>query len=93
MNPLSLDDATLKEFTASAIITNMVSAENKMWFQYVFRAAMRNLMVRLQQNAHVRTRRERNWNQARVIDLYAEAMIALIDRLRPELDEALEPMR
>jgi hypothetical protein len=92
-SPLTLTDKTLADITTDTNLTNMVCDENQMWFQYVFRAAMRNLMVRLQQNTRVRTKRERNWNQLRVIDLYCGATIELIHRLKPELDESLEAMR
>jgi hypothetical protein len=47
-------------------------------------------MVRLHHNTYVRTMAERNWNQVQIMQLYVESIPSLIDRLRPELDLALE---
>lgn len=68
----------------------MVSRENAAWFTFVFRAALRNLMVRLHHNTYVRTMAERNWNQVQVMRLYLESIPGLIERLRPELEQSLE---
>jgi hypothetical protein len=47
-------------------------------------------MVRLQQNLFVETRAEQVWNQVRSMRLYAESVINLATKMRPELVEALE---
>lgn len=71
-------------------LTKVPSSENRDWFAYVFRAALRNLMVRLHHNTYVRTMPERNWNQVQIMRLYLESIPGLIDRLSPELNQALE---
>lgn len=71
-------------------LTTIPSEGNRAWFAYVFRAALRNLMVRLHHNTYVRTMAERNWNQVRIMRLYIQSIPGLIDRLRPELEAALE---
>ena len=88
--PLSHDRATVEAMGKRLDLTLLPSTENRAWFAYVFRAALRNLMVRLHHNTYVRTMAERNWNQVRVMRLYLQSVPGLIDRLRPELDTALE---
>jgi hypothetical protein len=71
-------------------LTQVPSRDNRDWFAYVFRAALRNLMLRLHHNTYVRTMAERNWNQVQIMRLYVESIPNLIDRLRPELEKSLE---
>ncbi len=89
--PLGHDRAEVEALSTEMDLTTLVSAENRTWFTYVFRAALRNLMVRLHHNTFVRTMAERNWNQIQVMRLYLHTIPALIRRLRcPELAQALE---
>lgn len=74
-------------------LTLLPSRDNRDWFAYVFRAALRNLMLRLHHNTYVRTMAERNWNQVQIMRLYVESIPNLIDRLRPELEKSLEPFQ
>ena len=91
--PLDCDRAKVEQLAKELDITAMVSAENKVLIQYIFRAALRNLMLRLHHNTCVRTIAERNWNQIKVMRLFAETMTPLVERLEPELAEALEVYR
>jgi hypothetical protein len=68
----------------------IVSPDNSAWFTYVFRAALRNLMVKLHHNTFVRTMAERNWNQVQIMRFYLQSIPKLIERLRPELELALK---
>lgn len=88
--PLNHDRKEVEAMGERVDLTKIVSVENRPWFAYVFRAALRNLMVRLHHNTYVRTMAERNWNQVQIMRLYVESIPSLIDRLRPELDLALE---
>lgn len=88
--PLNHDRKEVEAMGERVDLTKIVSVENRPWFAYVFRAALRNLMVRLHHNTYVRTMAERNWNQVQIMRLYIESIPSLIDRLRPELDLALE---
>ncbi|TVR09325.1 MAG: DUF115 domain-containing protein [Planctomycetota bacterium] len=88
--PLNIDNKRVIELSNKLDVTQMPSKENAIFFRYIFRAAMRNLMVRLQQNTYVRTLAERNWNQVQVMHHYAKSIPQLVDRLQPELEETLE---
>lgn len=90
--PLRQDRSTVEAMGVKLNLTKPVDERNKMWFAYVFRAALRNLMVRLHLNTYVRTMGERNWNQVQVMRLYAASMPELMDRLEPELKQALESL-
>jgi hypothetical protein len=91
--PLGHSRAEIEALSEEMDITKLVSPGNSDWFAYVFRAALRNLMVRLHHNTFVRTIGERNWNQLQVMRLYLRTIPSLIRRLRPELDQALEVFR
>jgi hypothetical protein len=88
--PLGHSRAEIEALSTEMDLTKLVSSENRAWFSYVFRAALRNLMVRLHQNTFVRTIGERNWNQIQVMRLFLSTIPSLIRRLRPELTKALE---
>lgn len=88
--PLSHSRAEVEAMGQRLDLTKIPSKENRAWFSYVFRAALRNLMLRLHHNTYVRTMAERNWNQVQIMQLYVKSIPNLIDRLRPELDAALE---
>lgn len=87
--PLGHDRKDIEMMAAQMDLAKLVSPENQAWFTYVFRAAVRNLMVRLHHNTYVRTMAERNWNQIQVMRMYAQSIPLLLDRLKPELDLAL----
>ena len=91
--PLGHSRDEIEALSEEMDLTKLVGTENIAWFSYVFRAALRNLMVRLHHNTFVRTMAERNWNQLQVMLLYLRTIPALIRRLRPELDKALESFR
>jgi hypothetical protein len=91
--PLQHDRGQVEAMGATVDLTKQVDPTNQAWFSYVFRAAVRNLMVRLHHNTFVRTMAERNWNQVQVMRMYTQSMPFLIDRLRPELDQALESFK
>jgi hypothetical protein len=88
--PLAQDRKVVEAMGTRVDLTKIVSKENSEWFGYVFRAALRNLMVRLHHNTYVRTMPERNWNQVQIIGLFVQSIPSLLDRLQPELDKALE---
>lgn len=88
--PLAQDRKAVEAMGNRVDITKIVSKENSEWFGYVFRAALRNLMVRLHHNTYVRTMPERNWNQVQIIRLFVQSVPSLLGRLQPELDTALE---
>lgn len=88
--PLGHTRAQVEEMGKKLDLGTIVSSENAAWFTFVFRAALRNLMVRLHHNTYVRTMAERNWNQVQVIRLYLQSIPALLQRLQPELEQALE---
>jgi hypothetical protein len=88
--PLGHTRADIEALSVEMDLTKLVSEANSAWFAYVFRAALRNLMVRLHHNTFVRTMGERNWNQLQVMRLYLRTIPALVRRLRPELAKALE---
>jgi hypothetical protein len=71
-------------------VSKMVSEDNRPLITYVFRAALRNLTLRLHYNTFVRTDAERAWNQVQVLRLFAATMPGLVARLEPELEKALE---
>jgi hypothetical protein len=71
----------------------LVSKTNANWFEYVFRAAMHNLLLRMHHHTQVRTLAERNWMQVQVMRQYLTSMALLIDRLRPELAQVLETVQ
>jgi hypothetical protein len=91
--PLAHTRAEIEALSEEMDLTKLVSAGNRDWFAYVFRAALRNLMVRLHHNTFVHTMGERNWNQVQVMRLYLRTIPSLIRRLRPELVQALEAFR
>jgi hypothetical protein len=91
--PLGHSRDEIEALSIEMDLTKLVSEPNRAWFAYVFRAALRNLMVRLHYNTFVRTMAERNWNQLQVMRLYLRTIPALIKRLRPELSQALEAFR
>jgi hypothetical protein len=88
--PLGHSRAQVEEMGKKLDLGAIVSQENAAWFTFVFRAALRNLMVRLHHNTYVRTMAERNWNQVQVMRLYLQSIPALLKRLQPELEQALE---
>lgn len=88
--PLSHNRSEVEAMGKRVDLGTMVSRENSAWFTFVFRAALHNLMVRLHHNTYVRTMAERNWNQVQVMRLYLQSIPGLLERLRPELDQALE---
>ena len=88
--PLAHDRKAVEAMGNRVDLTKIVCKENAEWFGYVFRAALRNLMVRLHHNTYVRTMPERNWNQVQIIRLFVQSVPSLLDRLQPELDKALE---
>jgi hypothetical protein len=91
--PLSHDRKAVEKMGVRVDLTEIVSKENRAWFAYVFRAVLRNLMVRLHHNTYVGTMAERNWNQVQVIRLYTQSIPQLINRLQPELEAALEKFK
>jgi len=88
--PLSHNRNEIEAMGKRVDLATIVSAENSAWFTFVFRAALRNLMVRLHHNTYVRTMAERNWNQVQVMRLFLQSIPGLIERLRPELEQSLE---
>lgn len=88
--PLSQERDAVEAMGRKIDLGTIVSPENAAWFTYVFRAALRNLMVKLHHNTFVRTMGERNWNQVKIMRLYLQSVPSLIDRLRPELELALK---
>jgi hypothetical protein len=88
--PLAQDRKTVEAMGSRVDITKIAHKDNSSWFGYVFRAALRNLMVRLHHNTYVGTMAERNWNQVQIMRLYSQTIPMLIERLRPELEQALE---
>ncbi len=88
--PLSHDREAVESMGKKIDLGTIVSPENAAWFTYVFRAALRNLMVKLHHNTFVRTMAERNWNQVQIMRLYLHSVPSLIERLRPELELALK---
>jgi hypothetical protein len=88
--PMQMDRAAVEGIGARFNLTKPVDPRNRAWFAYVFRAALRNLMVRLHLNTYVRTMAERNWNQVQVMRTFAASIPNLLDRLEPELKLALE---
>jgi hypothetical protein len=93
VKPLQLSRREVEEFGQLTDLTNIVSKENAKWFAYVFRAALRNLMLKLHYNTFVGTMAERNWNQVLAMRLYIESIPILLGRLRPELEKALESFK
>ena len=87
--PLGHSRKEVEAMAARCDLIKLVSPENQAWFAYVFRAALRNLMVRLHHNTFVRTMAERNWNQVQVMRMYSQSIPSLIERFKPELDLAL----
>ena len=90
--PLHHDRTSIEAMGERMNLTKPVDVRNQMWFAYVFRAALRNLMVRLHLNTYVRTMAERNWNQIQVMRLYAASLPELLEKLEPELKKALETL-
>lgn len=88
--PLSHDREAVEAMGRQIDLGTIVSPDNAAWFTYVFRAALRNLMVKLHHNTFVRTMAERNWNQVQIMRLYLQSVPSLIERLRPELELALK---
>jgi hypothetical protein len=89
LRPLQLDRAACERMASRLNICDMACSENRILIAYIFRAALRNLMVKLHHNTYVRTMPERNWNQLQVMRYYAATLPPLVARLRPELDEAI----
>jgi len=91
--PLQYSRKEIEKIGEEVDLTEIVSRENRAWFAYVFRAALRNLMVKLHHNTFVGTMAERNWNQLQVMRLYVESIPNLIKHIRPELEQALESFK
>jgi hypothetical protein len=91
--PLQVLETEVQRVATELDITKMCRPENSLFFLYIFRAALHNLMLRMHMNTFVHTMAERNWNQSVVMSLFARSMEKLVARLRPELDRALEVIR
>jgi hypothetical protein len=91
--PLQYSRKEVEKIGEEVDLTGIVSSENRAWFAYVFRAALRNLMVKLHHNTFVGTMAERNWNQIQVMRLYVDSIPNLIKHIRPELEQALESFK
>lgn len=88
--PLSIDSTEITRITKEFDIGTIVSEDNASLFRYIFRAALRNCMVRLQQNTFVRTYAEKEWNQVLALRMFAATLKDLLDTFKPELDAAVE---
>jgi hypothetical protein len=91
--PLQHDQAEVEAKAYEMALGKLVSKTNANWFEYVFRAAMHNLLLRMHHRTQVRTLAERNWMQVQVMRQYLTSMALLIDRLRPELAQVLETVQ
>lgn len=90
LKPLSTTLSEASKLAKKLDLGAMVSQENAGIFRYVFRAALRNIMVRLQQNLFVGTPAEQAWNQILSLRMYAKSIIDLATEMLPELEASLE---
>ncbi len=88
--PLAISSEEITRVTREFDIGTIVSPENASLFRYIFRAALRNCMVRLQQNTFVRTFAEKEWNQVLALRMFASTLKDLLASFKPELDQAME---